>query len=400
MNEITKRTIEDYKNYLIEEEKCSVTIEKYIHDITAFVNWTEGKEITKALVLEYKNTLVQQYAPASVNSVLSSLNGYFNHIERYDLKVKNLKVQRQIFCQSEKELMVGVRDDVDEDTNKKNKSDFVLWFTKSKFDNQELKWESPWGVGYPGWHIECSSISIKHLGEYMDIHCGGVDNIFPHHTNEIAQSEAYLGHKWCNYWFHVHHLNDKSGKMSKSKGDFLTVSLLEEKKYHPLVYRMFCLQSHYRKPLEFSYEVMDNMENSYLKLRKNIARLTDSEEIEIQKFEEYKGKFLDALKNDLNTSMAITICYEVLKAEMKDATKLALFRSFDEVLSLDLTMGELEEEGAVDQELETLILRKIEERKAAKKEKNFAKADEIRAELLEMGIVLEDTREGVKWKKI
>lgn len=302
--------------------------------------------------------------------------------------------------QSEKELMVGVRDDVAEDTNKKNKSDFVLWFTKSKFDNQELKWESPWGVGYPGWHIECSSISMKHLGEYMDIHCGGVDNIFPHHTNEIAQSEAYLGHKWCNYWFHVHHLNDKSGKMSKSKGDFLTVSLLEEKNYHPLVYRMFCLQSHYRKPLEFSYEVMDNMENSYLKLRKNIAKLTDSEEIEMQKFEEYKGKFLDALKNDLNTSMAITICYEVLKAEMKDATKLALFRSFDEVLSLDLTMGELEEEGAVDQELETLILQKIEERKAAKKEKNFAKADEIRAELLEMGIVLEDTREGVKWKKI
>ena len=302
--------------------------------------------------------------------------------------------------QSEKELMVGVRDDVDEDTNKKNKSDFVLWFTKSKFDNQELKWESPWGVGYPGWHIECSSISMKHLGEYMDVHCGGVDNIFPHHTNEIAQSEAYLGHKWCNYWFHVHHLNDKSGKMSKSKGDFLTVSLLEEKNYHPLVYRMFCLQSHYRKPLEFSYEVMDNMENSYLKLRRAIAKLVDSKEIETVQFEEYKEKFLDALKNDLNTSMAITICYEVLKADMKDATKLALFRSFDEVLSLDLTMGELEEENAVDQELEAFILQKIEERKAAKKEKNFAKADEIRASLLEMGIVLEDTREGVKWKKI
>ena len=150
--------------------------------------------------------------------------------------------------QSEKELLVGVRDDVEQDENKKNKSDFVLWFTKSKFDDQELKWDSPWGIGYPGWHIECSGISIKHLGEDMDIHCGGVDNIFPHHTNEIAQSEAYLGHKWCNYWFHVHHLNDRSGKMSKSKGDFLTVSLLEQKGYNPLVYRMFCLQSHYRKP--------------------------------------------------------------------------------------------------------------------------------------------------------
>lgn len=301
--------------------------------------------------------------------------------------------------QSEKELMVGVRDDVDEDTNKRNKSDFVLWFTKSKFDNQELKWDSPWGVGYPGWHIECSCISMKHLGEYMDIHCGGVDNIFPHHTNEIAQSESYLGHKWCNYWFHVHHLNDKSGKMSKSKGDFLTVSLLEEKGYHPLVYRMFCLQSHYRKPLEFSYEVMDNIENSYVKLRKTIAKLATEGEVEQDKFDTYKNKFLSALEDDLNTSMALTVVYEVLKADMKDKTKRALLESFDEVLSLDLTKGELADEGGVDEELESYILAKIEERKEAKKAKDFAKADAIRAELLEKGIVLEDTREGVKWKK-
>ena len=302
--------------------------------------------------------------------------------------------------QNEKELMVGVRDDVDEDTNKRNKSDFVLWFTKSKFDNQELKWESPWGMGYPGWHIECSCISMKHLGEYMDIHCGGVDNIFPHHTNEIAQSEAFTGHKWCNYWFHVHHLNDKSGKMSKSKGDFLTVSLLEEKGYHPLVYRMFCLQSHYRKPLEFSYEVMDNMENSYVKLRKAAARLNQNGTYEQEKFDEYKEKFLTALENDLNTSMGLTIVYEVLKAEMGDKTKLLLLDSFDEVLSLDLTAGEIAEDNGVDAELEEYILKKIEERKAAKKEKDFAKADEIREELMEKGILLEDTREGVKWKKV
>ncbi len=301
--------------------------------------------------------------------------------------------------QNEKELMVGVRDDVDEDTNKRNKSDFVLWFTKSKFDNQELKWESPWGVGYPGWHIECSCISMKHLGEYMDIHCGGVDNIFPHHTNEIAQSEAFTGHKWCNYWFHVHHLNDKSGKMSKSKGDFLTVSLLEEKGYHPLVYRMFCLQSHYRKPLEFSYEVMDNMENSYVKLRKTAAKLDRGGTFEQEQFDEYKEKFLSALENDLNTSMALTVVYEVLKAEMGDKTKLELLDSFDEVLSLDLTAGEVAEDNGVDAELEAYILEKIEERKAAKKEKDFAKADAIREELLMKGILLEDTREGVKWKK-
>ena len=151
---------------------------------------------------------------------------------------------------SEDDLEVGVRDTVEEDGNKRNKADFVLWFTKSKFEDQELKWNSPWGVGYPGWHIECSCIARKHLGEYLDIHCGGVDNMFPHHTNEIAQSESTFGHEWCNYWFHVSHLNTRTGKMSKSKGEFLTVSLLEEKGYDPLVYRYFCMQSHYRKNLE------------------------------------------------------------------------------------------------------------------------------------------------------
>ena len=172
-------------------------------------------------------------------------NVYFDTSKLHDYYV--------LSAQKEEELQVGVREDVEEDTNKRNKTDFVLWFTKSKFENQELKWDSPWGVGYPGWHIECSSISIKHLGESLDLHCGGVDNIFPHHTNEIAQSEAYLGHKWCKYWFHINHLNTTGGKMSKSKGEFLTVSLLEEKGYDPMVYRLFCLQSHYRKPLEFSY---------------------------------------------------------------------------------------------------------------------------------------------------
>ncbi len=297
-------------------------------------------------------------------------------------------------------FLVGVRDDVTEDENKKNKNDFVLWFTKSKFEDQALKWDSPWGVGYPGWHIECSCISMKHLGEYMDIHCGGVDNIFPHHTNEIAQSESYLGHKWCNYWFHVHHLNDKSGKMSKSKGDFLTVSLLESKGYNPLVYRMFCLQSHYRKPLEFSYEVMDNVKSAYEKLLKKIAGLSKEGEVDEAVYAEYRRKFEDALCNDLNTSMAITVLYDLLKADCNDVTKRKLVASFDEVLSLGLFDGEKAEEKAddVDAELVSYIEAKIAERKEAKKAKDFAKADAIRDELLQKGIVLEDTREGVKWK--
>lgn len=234
----------------------------------------------------------------------------------------------------------------------------------------------------------------------MDIHCGGVDNIFPHHTNEIAQSESFVGHKWCNYWFHVQYLNDKSGKMSKSKGDFLTVSLLEEKGYDPIVYRMFCLQSHYRKPLEFSYEALDNIKSAYVKLVKRIQDLKEDGSVEQEKFREYKESFEKELCNDLNTSMAITVVYDLLKADMNDATKRALIEDFDKVLSLNLLTAVVEETNTgVDAEMEAYILAMIEERKAAKKEKNFARADEIRDILLEKGIILEDTREGVKWKK-
>ncbi len=302
--------------------------------------------------------------------------------------------------QNEDELMVGVREDVTEDENKKNKNDFVLWFTKSKFEDQALKWDSPWGVGYPGWHIECSCISMKHLGEYMDIHCGGIDNMFPHHTNEIAQSEAYLGHKWCNYWFHVHHLNDQTGKMSKSKGEFLTVSLVESKGYDPLAYRLFCLQSHYRKPLVFSYEALDQAAGTYKKLKKRIADLSKEGTADASTVEVYKAKFIEAVGNDVNTSMGITLLYDVLKADIDDVTKRAIIGSFDEVLSLDLLKEEAAADPAVDAEVESYVLAKIEERKAAKKEKNFALADAIRNELLEKGIVLEDTREGVKWKLV
>ena len=297
--------------------------------------------------------------------------------------------------QNEEELLVGVREDVEEDRNKRNKTDFVLWFTKSKFDAQELKWDSPWGVGYPGWHIECSAISIKHLGEKLDIHCGGIDNVFPHHTNEIAQSEAYLGHKWCNYWFHVLHLNDSTGKMSKSKGEFLTVSLLEEKGYHPLVYRMFCLQSHYRKPLLFHYDVLDNVKAAYEKLRKKVASLNREGELQREKMKVYEDAFVCALGNDINTSQAITVVYDVLKADMNDASKFALIDRFDQVLSLDLTK---EKEGNVaDADLTAYIEDMIQQRNAARKEKDFARADAIRKELLDKGIEIKDTREGTIW---
>ena len=291
----------------------------------------------------------------------------------------------------EDEMVVGVREGVEEDSNKKNQADFVLWFTKSKFADQELKWDSPWGYGYPGWHIESSGISLKYLGEYLDIHCGGVDNIFPHHTNEIAQSEAYLGHKWCNNWFHVEHLNDASGKMSKSKGEFLTVSLLESKGYNPLAYRLLCLQSHYRKQLLFTYDALDNATNAYNKLLSKIQSLKEKNTGEIKDSEKYNEKFKEALKDDLNTSVALTVLYDVLKSELNNASKLYLVGEFDKVLSLDLLKDNKKE---IDSDLEKYILDMISKRNDAKKEKNYALADEIRNELLEKGILIKDTREG------
>ncbi len=309
----------------------------------------------------------------------------------------------------EEDLEVGVRDSVEEDSNKRNKADFVLWFTKSKFEDQELKWESPWGVGYPGWHIECSCIAGKHLGEYVDIHCGGIDNAFPHHTNEIAQSEATYGHEWCKYWFHVHHLNTNSGKMSKSKGEFLTVSLLEERGFDPLVYRFFCMQSHYRKNLVFSWDNLENAKTAYAKLVARVAALKPKETdiIDDIAFAEGKKKFTDALDNDLNTALAVTALYDVFKLGTNDKTKLALIKDFERVLDLGIISAaekqnsadtsESDAESGIDPELLAYINERIEARKNAKKAKDFAAADAIRDELLSRGITILDTREGTKF---
>lgn len=331
-------------------------------------------------------------------------------------------------------LKVGVREDVGEDANKRNKSDFVLWFTKSKFEDQELKWNSPWGVGYPGWHIECSTISMRELGDYLDLHCGGVDNIFPHHTNEIAQSEAYLGHPWCGHWFHVHHLNDETGKMSKSKGEFLTLSLLEKKGYDPLAYRYFCLESHYRKPLTFSFEGLDNAASAYRRLISRTAALPrEGEEEEARLLvEKYREEMRRTVGNDLNTAMGITLLYNILKEKAGGRARREALALVDEVLGLSLlekadalsaaegTAGKLcgaagcakecaengrpaapdtRENGADGdpeaEEIEALIAR----RAAAKKEKNYAEADAIRAALAERGVTLTDTPAGTVWSR-
>ncbi len=384
------------------EHKTVLEIAKFYAD--AFFADCEKLHITKPEITEPATACVPEFI-AMIEALLSKGFAYEcgGNIYFDTSKLEKYYIFNDF---NEEDLEVGVREGVEADSNKRNKTDFVLWFTKSKFEDQELKWDSPWGIGYPGWHIECSCIANKHLGEYLDIHCGGIDNAFPHHTNEIAQSESTFGHEWCKYWFHVHHLNTAGGKMSKSKGEFLTVSLLEERGFDPLVYRFFCMQSHYRKNLVFSWDNLENARVAYNKLVAKIASLKkDSGELDPEAFAAGKKRFTDALDNDLNTSLAVTALYDALKMNTNDATKIALIKDFECVLDLGLLAAadklsaeeKKEDATAVSPELTAYINERIEARRAAKANKNYAEADAIRVELLEKGITLIDTREGTKF---
>lgn len=344
---------------------------------------------------------IDQYI-SMIKSLLDSGFAYISNGNIY-FDTSKLANYRRFGNQSAKDLIVGARDDVNSDIGKRNQNDFVLWFTKSKFEKQALKWDSPWGVGYPGWHIECSGISNKYLGEYLDIHCGGVDNKFPHHTNEIAQTESYVGHKWCKYWFHVEHLNTTSGKMSKSSGEFLTLNKLNELGYSPMVYRFFCLQSHYRKQLVYSMEALDSAKNAYTRLKNRITNLKeDGLNRDIASEGKFAKSFADALSEDLNTSCALTVVFDVLKSELPYSSKIALLKDFDKVLGLDLVENikkfNTKEVDLISDELKIYIESKIEERKSAKQNKDYVLADKIRSELLENGIELIDTKEGTIYK--
>ena len=386
------------------EHKTVLEIAKFYTD--AFFRDCEDLHISTPDVVEPATNCISDF----IDMVKTLLEKGYAYIMGGNVYFDTSKIEKYYVFNDfkEEDLAVGVRESVEEDTNKRNKADFVLWFTKSKFDDQELKWDSPWGIGYPGWHIECSCIARRHLGEYLDIHCGGIDNAFPHHTNEIAQSEATFGHEWCNYWFHVHHLNTNSGKMSKSKGEFLTVSLLKEKGFEPLVYRFFCMQSHYRKNLVFSWENLENARIAYDKLVAKVAQLkaSDSDALDTVAFEEGKARFTGALDNDLNTSLAVTALYDVFKMKCNDKTKLALIEDFERVLDLGLieaakkandNKADTEENAGVDAELAAYVEAKIKERAEAKAAKNYALADQIRAELSAKGVTLIDTKEGTKY---
>lgn len=295
-------------------------------------------------------------------------------------------------------LMAGARIEVD--ANKKNPHDFVLWFTKSKFENQELQWDSPWGRGYPGWHIECSAMSIKYLGENFDIHCGGIDHIPVHHTNEIAQSEAAIGRPWVHLWMHGEFLVFNKEKMSKSKGGILTISALQEQGFEPLAYRYFCLGGHYRSQLNFSTEAMQGAANSLARLKSSIITLKQAPDSApgaggAASEKDYRKEFDDFLADDLNAPRMLATMWSVLgDKQLSSKKKLELLYAFDDVLGFG--MREWKEEAAdIPAEVQDLLTK----REQARKDKNWPEADRLRKEISALGYVLEDSAGGAKVKK-
>jgi cysteinyl-tRNA synthetase len=303
------------------------------------------------------------------------------------------------------EQKAGARTGVDE--NKRNPGDFVLWFTKSKFENQALVWDSPWGRGYPGWHIECSAMSIKYLGEQFDIHAGGIDHISIHHTNEIAQSEAATGkHPWVKYWIHHEFLVLDRGKMSKSSGGFLTLQSLEDAGYDPLDYRYFLLGGHYRSQLQFSYPALEGAKNARKSLGDRIRALAGQQAETVSaasgRAAPYLAAFNKALEDDLSTPRALAELWGLLRdQEVKPSEVLAAAFDMDRVLGLGLEAEAAKDpqnngDPALAAEIEGLIARRAE----AKKAKDYKLADEIRDSLKERGIVLEDSQGGTNWRRI
>ena len=291
------------------------------------------------------------------------------------------------------ELKSGARIEVD--SSKKNPKDFVLWFTNSKFAGQAMTWDSPWGRGYPGWHIECSAMSMKYLGEHFDIHCGGIDAIPVHHTNEIAQSEAATGKTWVNYWCHGEFLLMGNAKMSKSSGGFVTLQTLLDKGYNALDYRYFCLTGHYRSQLRFSYEALDAAKSAREGLVERVCQLKAEvapSSAPSEKAAEYMKAFDDAMENDLSAPQALSLLWKLVKdGEVSSADKLAAIYHMDEILGLDLAKAEAPKKEAVGTEDD---LKLLEERTAAKKAKDFKRADEIRDELKRRGFNVKDTPSG------
>ncbi|EGD51263.1 cysteinyl-tRNA synthetase [Thermoanaerobacter ethanolicus JW 200] len=307
------------------------------------------------------------------------------------------------------ELQAGARIEINEE--KKNPLDFVLWKAQKP---GEPAWDSPWGKGRPGWHIECSVMSTKYLGKTLDIHAGGPDLVFPHHENEIAQSETAYEQPFSKYWMHIGYLNINNEKMSKSKGNFFTVREITEK-YNPEVLRLFMLMAHYRSPINFSLDLMEQANSAYERLLNAVANLkhlanvckdgglNEEEKKLMEKFEEYKKEFEEAMDDDFNTADAISVLFEMAKTSNANLSRNSSKKLVEYILDMFLKLSEvlgLSYRGVETELNDEEILALIEERQKARKEKNWKLADEIRDRLREKGIILEDTPEGVRWKRV
>jgi cysteinyl-tRNA synthetase len=317
-------------------------------------------------------------------------NVYFD-ISKFDEygKLANINVAEQL---------AGARIEADE--RKRSPLDFALWFTDSKFAGQELQWDSPWGRGYPGWHIECSAMAIKHVGEFIDIHCGGIDHIGAHHTNEIAQSECAIGHRWVQTWMHGAFLVDATGKMSKSKGKFLTVQSLIDDGFDPLAYRLFCLGAHYRSPLTLSLESIGAAQTSLERLRQAVVTLKESPSTApagpSEAAERYIASFEQAIADDLNCPRALAVLWSVVgDRSLPAATALELIGAFDSILGLNLMSAS----SAPAEEIPEVVLALVQQREDARRARDWVASDRLRAEILAMGYEVKDSAKGPTIRK-
>lgn len=289
------------------------------------------------------------------------------------------------------EILPGARIEVNPE--KKNPWDFALWKFSPKDVKRQMEWDSPWGMGFPGWHIECSAMSTKYLGQPFDIHCGGVDHIPIHHTNEIAQSESAYEEPMANFWLHGEFLVLGEKRMGKSEGNFITLSILEEKGYNTLSYRYFCLSAHYRSPLKFSWLAIDSSQRALNRLYENIKRYP-KRDVEFHK--EYEERFHSAINDDLDMPKAISIVWELIRDNnVSPEVKRSTLIQFDKVLGLSL-----DNPPEIKIEVPDEIWELLEERERARKEKNWEKADKIREEIKDKGYILEDTPQGPRVKKL
>lgn len=306
--------------------------------------------------------------------------------------------------QSLEDKLVGARDEVQEDPDKKHPADFALWFKAvGRFANHLMRWESPWGVGFPGWHVECSAMAMRYLGKTLDIHTGGEDHIWVHHPNEIAQSEAATGEKFVRFWMHGAFLvvgrdsaEDGEQKMAKSEGNFLRLQTLVDNGYDPLAYRFLCFSAHYRSKLKFTWESLDAAVSGYTSLKDFMARATQIGGVEGEWVGEYRTRFIEAISDDLNMPQAMAVVSELVREadRRKDYGVLDAIYDFDRVLGLKLRES-AERATSANSEVEALIKQREEARAA----KDWATADRIRKELSEQGITIEDTPSGTLWRK-